>query len=390
MDSSNTDVKEKTSSNLFIPGLDDLGKDTKKNQEVSLDKLDYDDALPDSFYNPTEAGSDKVYLVDVENSLFYALQQEVGMFQVIQDEKLDALKIYLSVLLKYLPTRPKVHAFLSDLSQRIGHYNRVMTHSQYQAALNAASQHGMFPGMRDWIGCKGSQSQFRGYPCGLWTTFHLLTVNAVVLEDKVEDSHPMEALMAVYEYVKHFMSCRHCSEHFQAMYKEDAEQSVAEPSDAALWLWKAHNKVNKRLAGDPTEDPEHPKIIYPPKTMCPKCYTPTNAFNEEEILNFLMKTYAKDSLLLEGVVHPGRKRTGKNLAQPFGEKQLTKAEGADIFEEVNALHPPQKSIFVSLTEISTCMLLYAVTTLLVASVYCGMLIRRRIKRKRFIEMCKNP
>lgn len=29
-----------------------------------------------------------------------------------------------------------------------------------------------------WVGCQGSEPHFRGYPCGLWTVFHLLTVQA--------------------------------------------------------------------------------------------------------------------------------------------------------------------------------------------------------------------
>lgn len=30
----------------------------------------------------------------------------------------------------------------------------------------------------EWVGCAGSQARYRGYPCGLWTTFHTLTVGA--------------------------------------------------------------------------------------------------------------------------------------------------------------------------------------------------------------------
>ena len=30
----------------------------------------------------------------------------------------------------------------------------------------------------EWVGCKGSEPQFRGYPCALWQLFHTLMVNA--------------------------------------------------------------------------------------------------------------------------------------------------------------------------------------------------------------------
>ena len=30
----------------------------------------------------------------------------------------------------------------------------------------------------EWVSCKGSEPQFRGYPCALWQLFHTLMVNA--------------------------------------------------------------------------------------------------------------------------------------------------------------------------------------------------------------------
>lgn len=36
----------------------------------------------------------------------------------------------------------------------------------------------MLPTNVTWVGCQGSEPHFRGYPCGLWTVFHLLTVQA--------------------------------------------------------------------------------------------------------------------------------------------------------------------------------------------------------------------
>lgn len=41
-----------------------------------------------------------------------------------------------------------------------------------------ASHPAVLPTNVTWVGCEGSERQFRGYPCGLWTIFHLLTVQA--------------------------------------------------------------------------------------------------------------------------------------------------------------------------------------------------------------------
>ena len=42
-----------------------------------------------------------------------------------------------------------------------------------------------------------------------------------------------------------------------------------------LWFWQAHNKVNRRLkeTGGSFDDPNFPKIQWPPKEMCPQCRT---------------------------------------------------------------------------------------------------------------------
>lgn len=43
----------------------------------------------------------------------------------------------------------------------------------HQAPKPAVLTHSM-----TWVGCQGSKPHFRGYPCSLWTLFHLLTVQA--------------------------------------------------------------------------------------------------------------------------------------------------------------------------------------------------------------------
>ncbi|KAK4260731.1 hypothetical protein QN277_003809 [Acacia crassicarpa] len=69
----------------------------------------------------------------------------------------------------------------------------------------------------------------------------------------------------------------------------------------ALWLWSAHNKVNERLrkaeAALGTGDAKFPKLIWPPKQLCPSCYAdhdPGNnriAWNRDEVYKFLTSYY---------------------------------------------------------------------------------------------------
>jgi hypothetical protein len=64
------------------------------------------------------------------------------------------------------------------------------------------------------------------------------------------------------------------------------------PEDTALWLWKAHNRANKRLSGDASEDPSFPKQQFPPSSICPQCRTTNGEFDEKEVLKFLTLYYS--------------------------------------------------------------------------------------------------
>ena len=52
---------------------------------------------------------------------------------------------------------------------------------------------------------------------------------------------------------------------------KNVEHEVHSHDEAILWLWRAHNKVNKRLSKEPSTDPRYPKIAYPPKDLCTEC-----------------------------------------------------------------------------------------------------------------------
>lgn len=70
-----------------------------------------------------------------------------------------------------------------------------------------------------------------------------------------------------------------------------------------LWLWDAHNKVNDRLmkleASLGNADPQFPKIIWPPRELCPSCYLSASGkddvikWDHDEVYKFLIKYYGK-------------------------------------------------------------------------------------------------
>ena len=69
-----------------------------------------------------------------------------------------------------------------------------------------------------------------------------------------------------------------------------------QPHNAILWLWQAHNKANGRLHGAPSEDPEHIKVQFPPKELCPKCYD-GEIFDNSTVFQFLLKFYGEKYII---------------------------------------------------------------------------------------------
>lgn len=366
-------------------------------EEINSDKLNYEDDLPDTAFAGLER-KDQVYMVDIENAISYALGHEVVQHKVIRGEALTALQNFLEVLVKYLPARPAVHQFLSSLYKHSTIHGDSFEGKQLAEVIKSLqSQASVLPDHQPWVGCQGSEPNFRGYPCGLWVTFHVLTVNSVLQDGNSGVYDPKKTLRAIHGYVKHFFSCKYCSEHFQAMYAVDAESSVNVADDGILWLWRGHNKVNKRIKGDASEDPKYPKQQFPSKSVCPSCWN-GDTMKEKEVLAYLKNIYAKGALSFKGT---------QTILAPVKNKQARVKELLDKHrkaEEMEALTLNKKhSDFIqdqslrslntwgfNTTDISLCVILYGISTVIIMGVYCMVVIRRKMRRKRFLEAYKLP
>lgn len=122
--------------------------------------------------------------------------------------------------------------------------------------------------------------------------FHYLTVNVADYDVGLRGDNPRLALEAMHGYIKHFFGCADCSQHFQDMAARRKIDQVSSFDDSIIWLWSAHNEVNTRLSGDATEDPEFPKIQFPSKKNCPKCYNSDGSWNSTDVLKYLKHMYS--------------------------------------------------------------------------------------------------
>merc|ERR1719430_457388 len=176
-----------------------------------------------------------VFLSDLEKTVLFAFKNEVAI-----QSKIDhgALKQFVDVLIHYFPQNSRLLPHLIELSAGLN--NTSVTGSEICNLLTPITS---VEDSEDWIGCKGSAPKFGGYPCGLWQLWHTLT-----LAQGEEEEDPRVVLRAMVAYVKHFFSCRECSEHFLSMVHNGTaiEEEVSSATEAVLFLWAAHNAVNLR------------------------------------------------------------------------------------------------------------------------------------------------
>jgi len=155
-------------------------------------------------------------------------------------------------------------------------------------------------------------------------------------------------LPAIHGYVRHFFSCKECSQHFQTMSAEDGLFNVTSAADSVLWLWRAHNKVNARLAGDTTEDPAHPKLAFPTREQCPSC-APDGVYDDTAVLDFLRGFYGRENLRREvatpGVSEAVTPGVGK-VASPGvgGPGQVTEHQSAGVGEGAQHVLPAESHL----------------------------------------------
>lgn len=90
---------------------------------------------------------------------------------------------------KYFPGRKQVKNFLKDLYSKVNSTSiQTITGDEWLKMVNEKKTQSFLPETIEWHHCKGSEPKFRGYPCSLWTLFHVLTVGQI--ENEKEKTIP--------------------------------------------------------------------------------------------------------------------------------------------------------------------------------------------------------
>lgn len=157
---------------------------------------------------------------------------------------------------------------------------------------------------RGWSGCKATYpsnsrspdtyGQQRGFTCGLWGAFHYMLARS-------NDAEAAADVEVIRDTIHAFFKCGECRSHFRRIRspKELGLAGVLGRRGASLWLWHAHNVVNKRVEG--LEDrfhgapPEFPKLQWPSPEACPTCRGEVSSSKVATDVDSLVHRWALDA-----------------------------------------------------------------------------------------------
>ncbi|KFD51430.1 hypothetical protein M513_07643, partial [Trichuris suis] len=276
---------------------------------------------------------------DLQSALSYLLQHEVPIRETIFGRKFVAIKNLIELLNQYYPSDNRnVRLALRSLLSWLQMHTGGISSKDWLEQIKTMKELYSFPTTVQWVTCRGSDIQYRGYPCGLWMLFHTITVRAFQADGHKEGFDAKAILNAINAYVQEFFGCRECAKNFgKAAVKIDAE--VTQPHDVVMWLWKSHNRANNFLKGTLTDDPSHPKAQFPTEKLCPKCRNVNGEWVLPEVLAFLTTFYGQKRIREDDQINPKFKPVPANNDDLFGK---SKGSSANWFSK----HPFSVCFFV--------------------------------------------
>ncbi|XP_074655304.1 sulfhydryl oxidase 2-like [Tubulanus polymorphus] len=250
-----------------------------------------------------------VKMQDLESALYYSLTHEVSIQKNITGDSLQALKMFIALNIKFFPGRPEITKFLQFIYEWLLTKQWVSGEGWQDHLYHSQNKTRFIPDPpydAMWTGCQGSKSIFRGYPCGLWTLFHTLSVTHYMTRKADANFNHKEVVIGMRTYIKNFFGCQECAKNFDRG-TASFESKMLSANCSVLYLWWTHNIVNDRLKGDLTEDPLYPKVQFPTRVQCPKCRLDPDTkdlkvitkpkWNETKVLEFMIDFYRKANIV---------------------------------------------------------------------------------------------
>jgi len=234
----------------------------------------------------------KVHLRDIESGILHLLFYDVNAFP-LDGETLATLVRILATLSDIYPrTSSNLKESLTNAQEIVSEKNEIKKQKDWLLVLTSSGLskiQGPNPDLK-WAACSPSETPKRGYPCGLWSLFHFLLANS-------DDT--ANTITVIVELVTTFFGCSHCVDNFKLEIEQFPFEAIQSKEEGVLWLWRLHNSVNKRLAGDESEDVAFPKVQFPTADQCSLCHRISDStFDEEQVASFLIHRNEPDQLVL--------------------------------------------------------------------------------------------
>jgi hypothetical protein len=321
------------------------------------------------------------YMSDLENAILYSLSHEIGTHAIVAGQALVALQEYVDVLAKHFPGRPETMGFLHKLRNWVASHTDAIRGDDLIDEINdIRASTGSFTDTPNgaWIGCKGTKPFYGGYPCSLWTLWHVLTVN------QNHEQIPDRVLQTMLGYVKHFFGCRDCARHF-LLEADDGKAITKEVTDkdtSILWLWRAHNRANVRLSGDVTDDKAFPKEVFPNRQHCSDCYNSRmgsdlwSEFNHDRVSAFLNDLYSNDYLNDHGLKYRAQRHRQPHDITIY--KVTEDKDESSMHNNYSRQSNNSNAYFWGPMDMSLCFSIYILSAVILLFVYFKFIAKRKI------------
>ena len=252
--------------------------------------------------NFSYVNNNQLYIDDLYKCLQQILTNEILIYDTYSLEKINSLRNFTTTIERYFPfANSSERIFFAQLSTLLAsHETALLTNvsagvpvNDLVKQINGLQNDYTLPKPAEWITCRGSSPIYRGYTCSLWLLWHTLTVIEHSTVNGPSTDH--QVVFTMRQFITDFFSCEECRAHFineSANISNEIDQS--DHFSSIVWLWSIHNSVNRRIAGDPTEDPYFPKVQFPEPSRCMKCYH-HGKFNENQVAKFLINRYKPSS-----------------------------------------------------------------------------------------------
>lgn len=259
---------------------------------------------------------------DVHLSFDWAMRHEVSLMLAIApltDRVRTALRDWLTVLSKTLPPSwTTMHSLVKEL---LDNFAYVAKNANYLTAVLDEFP----PDRAEWtLACSQQHGKVgAGYTCGLWETFHVVTIgvirhNTLVASSDKERLATAKVARTIRTYVDHFFLSEFGRPEFLASFDscehDRCDKLMESPGAEAdwvhlpLWMFLFHNDVSVRLAKERATlenrelaPQEEIAAQWPSRTECPRCRLKHGKWDASMIYKYLLLEYGPQDVLTIGL-----------------------------------------------------------------------------------------